>query len=185
MVHPGTPVCCYTERKREAPTMLENLFNALCQAFGQFILAVVIAPMGVILAGYLVYILVMTIREFRRKSLSHRFSARTGPGEPRPLRARRAAALPGIPLCGRRGDGGPGSSGADIGSLALRGTRGRKKETPSGRLFFAFLGLSGGETRQARGRPVTFPPAARCCQSRRGGAPSGQRSWPRLSHSGR
>ena len=47
--------------------MLENLFNALCQAFGQFILAVVLVPMGVILAGCLIYILVMTIREFRRK----------------------------------------------------------------------------------------------------------------------
>ena len=47
--------------------MLDILFNAICQAFGQFLLAVVLVPMGVILAGYLVYILVMTLREFRRK----------------------------------------------------------------------------------------------------------------------
>ena len=47
--------------------MLDILFNAICQAFGQFLLAVVLVPMGIILAGYLLYILVMTIREFRRK----------------------------------------------------------------------------------------------------------------------
>ena len=49
------------------PTMLENMFNALCQAFGQFLLVVVIVPMAVILAGYLIYILVMTLRELRKK----------------------------------------------------------------------------------------------------------------------
>lgn len=47
--------------------MLDIVFEWICQAFGQFILAVVIAPMAVILAGCLIYILVMTIREFRRK----------------------------------------------------------------------------------------------------------------------
>lgn len=47
--------------------MLDILFNAICRAFGQFLLAVVLVPMGVILAGYLVYILLMTLREFRRK----------------------------------------------------------------------------------------------------------------------
>ena len=58
--------------------MLDIVFEWICWAFGQFllavvlvpmgvILAVVLVPMGVILAGYLVYILVMTLREFRRK----------------------------------------------------------------------------------------------------------------------
>ena len=53
--------------EREVPAMLDILFNAICQAFGQFLLAVVLVPMGIILAGWLVYILVMTIREVRRK----------------------------------------------------------------------------------------------------------------------
>ena len=47
--------------------MLDIVFEWICWAFGQFLLAVVLVPMGVILAGYLVYILVMTLREFRRK----------------------------------------------------------------------------------------------------------------------
>lgn len=47
--------------------MLNIVFEWICWAFGQFLLAVVLVPMGIILAGWLVYILVMTIREFRRK----------------------------------------------------------------------------------------------------------------------
>ena len=47
--------------------MLDIVFEWICWAFGQFLLAVVLVPMGVILAGYLVYILLRTLREFRRK----------------------------------------------------------------------------------------------------------------------
>ena len=47
--------------------MLDIVFEWICWVFGQFILAVVLVPMGIILAGWLVYILVMTIREFRGK----------------------------------------------------------------------------------------------------------------------
>ena len=47
--------------------MLDILFEWICWVFGQFLLAVVLVPMGIILAGWLVYILVMTIREVRRK----------------------------------------------------------------------------------------------------------------------
>ena len=47
--------------------MLEIVFEWICWAFGQFILLAVIVPLGVILAGYLLYILVMTMQELRRK----------------------------------------------------------------------------------------------------------------------
>lgn len=53
---------------KEAPTMLDILFEWICWAFRQFLLAVVLVPIGVILAGYLVYILLMTLREFRKSS---------------------------------------------------------------------------------------------------------------------
>ena len=47
--------------------MLDIVFEWICWVFGQFILAVILVPMGVILVGYLVYILVMTLRELRKK----------------------------------------------------------------------------------------------------------------------
>ena len=47
--------------------MLDIVFEWICWAFGQFLLAVVLVPMGVILAGSLVSIRVLTLRELRRK----------------------------------------------------------------------------------------------------------------------
>ena len=98
--------------------MLDIVFEWICWVFGQFILAVILVPMGVILAGYLVYILVMTIRELRKKSypvnnrLTNQGGSRASPaGIPPPfsLRPRAAATrrLPPAHACGRSLFGAP------------------------------------------------------------------------------
>lgn len=47
--------------------MGDVVYNAFVELFGSFIMAVVILPVAIIFLAYLVYSIVMTIREFRRK----------------------------------------------------------------------------------------------------------------------
>lgn len=47
--------------------MGDIVYEALVEMFGSFIIAVAILPVATIFIAYLVYIIVMTIKEFRRK----------------------------------------------------------------------------------------------------------------------
>ena len=42
-------------------------YRALCQLFGSFFAAAVLLPVGIMLAAWLLYIVVMSIREGRKK----------------------------------------------------------------------------------------------------------------------
>lgn len=47
--------------------MGEIVSRAVCGAVGQFFLLVWILPAGLIFLAYLIYIIVMTVKEFRKK----------------------------------------------------------------------------------------------------------------------
>lgn len=54
-------------RERKERAMGELVWRALSALAGNFIAAVVLLPVGLIFLAYLVYIVVMTIRELRKK----------------------------------------------------------------------------------------------------------------------
>ena len=47
--------------------MGDIVYKALVEMFGNFIIAVVILPVAIIFIAYLIYIIVMSIKEFKRK----------------------------------------------------------------------------------------------------------------------
>ena len=47
--------------------MGDIVYKALVEMFGNFIIAVVILPGAIIFIAYLIYIIVMSIKEFKRK----------------------------------------------------------------------------------------------------------------------
>ena len=47
--------------------MGEVAYRAICQLFGGFFAAVVLLPAGIMLAAWLLYIMVLSIRERRKK----------------------------------------------------------------------------------------------------------------------
>ncbi len=47
--------------------MGDLVYRALCQLFGGFFAAVVLLPAGIMLAAWLLYIAVISVREWRRK----------------------------------------------------------------------------------------------------------------------
>lgn len=47
--------------------MGDIVYKALTQLFSNFILAVVFLPISIIFLGYLIYIIVMTIKEIKKK----------------------------------------------------------------------------------------------------------------------
>lgn len=47
--------------------MGDIVYKALVEMFGSFIIAVVILPVAIIFLAYLIYIIVMSIKEFKRK----------------------------------------------------------------------------------------------------------------------
>lgn len=47
--------------------MGEIVYRAICGGIGQFFLLFLILPAGTIFLAYLIYILVMTVKEFRKK----------------------------------------------------------------------------------------------------------------------
>ena len=47
--------------------MGEVAYRAFCQLFGRFFAAVVLLPAGIMLAAWLLYIMVLSIREWRKK----------------------------------------------------------------------------------------------------------------------
>ena len=47
--------------------MGEVIYRGICQLFGSFFAAVVLLPAGIMLAAWLLYIVVMSIREWRKK----------------------------------------------------------------------------------------------------------------------
>lgn len=78
--------------------MGEVIGNALCRGVGFVVLSLVLVPAGLIFLGYLVYIAVMTVREFRRRGqeadAQKRDAAENRPGE-----------NAGKPLCRAAGSG--------------------------------------------------------------------------------
>ena len=47
--------------------MGEVAYRAICQLFGGFFAAVVLLPAGIMLAAWLLYIMLLSIREWRKK----------------------------------------------------------------------------------------------------------------------
>lgn len=47
--------------------MGEVAYRAICQLFGNFFAAVVLLPAGIMLAAWILYIMVLSIRERRKK----------------------------------------------------------------------------------------------------------------------
>ena len=47
--------------------MGDIVYKALVEMFGSFIIAVVVLPVAIIFLAYLIYIIVMSIKEFKRK----------------------------------------------------------------------------------------------------------------------